>query len=123
MLDGSHARVKRASRHRSVAGRPRKTGSNHHLICDGRGAPLKVVTTAANVNDVTLTLALVDGVPPAGRPGRPRRRTEALLGERDTTPTPTAASCASAGSCRSLPQGQPEHQGVLSSSTKPGQLS
>ncbi|UOB15889.1 IS5 family transposase [Streptomyces sp. HP-A2021] len=61
----------------------RKTGSKHHLICDGRGTPLKVVTTAANVNDVTQTLALVDGIPPvAGRPGRPRRRPEALLGDK-----------------------------------------
>ncbi|MGV9549072.1 transposase family protein [Streptomyces ardesiacus] len=58
----------------------RKTGSKHHLICDGRGTPLKVITTAANVNDVTQALALVDGVPPvADRPGRPRRRPEALL--------------------------------------------
>ncbi|CAL9641458.1 IS5 family transposase [Streptomyces sp. enrichment culture] len=61
----------------------RKRGSKHHLICDGRGTPLKVITTAANVNDVTQTLALVDGVPPvAGRPGRPRRRPEALLGDK-----------------------------------------
>ncbi|WP_326579452.1 IS5 family transposase [Streptomyces sp. NBC_00481] len=61
----------------------RKTGSKHHLICDGRGTPLKVITTAANVNDVTQTLALVDGIPPvAGRPGRPRRRPEALLGDK-----------------------------------------
>jgi transposase len=53
------------------------------LICDGRGTPLKVITTAANVNDVTQTLALVDGIPPvAGRPGRPRRRPEALLGDK-----------------------------------------
>jgi IS5 family transposase len=59
----------------------RKTGSKHHLICGGRGTPLKVITTAANVNDVTQALALVDGIPPvAGRPGRPRRRPEALLG-------------------------------------------
>lgn len=61
----------------------RKTGSKHHLICDGRGTPLKAVTTAANVNDVTKTLALVDGIPPvAGRPGRPRKRPEALLGDK-----------------------------------------
>ncbi|MET7738138.1 IS5 family transposase [Streptomyces sp. NPDC005402] len=60
-----------------------KTGSKHHLICDGRGTPLKVITTAANVNDVTQTLALVDGIPPvAGGPGRPRRRPEALLGDK-----------------------------------------
>lgn len=61
----------------------RKTGSKHHLICDGRGTPLKVITTAANVNDVTQTLALVDGIPPvAGLPGRPRRRPDSLLGDK-----------------------------------------
>ena len=61
----------------------RKTGSKHHQICDGRGTPLKVITTAANVNDVTQTLALVDGIPPvAGRPGRPRRRPDSLLGDK-----------------------------------------
>ncbi|OEJ22813.1 transposase [Streptomyces agglomeratus] len=53
------------------------------MICDGRGTPLKVITTAANVNDVTQTLALVDGIPPvAGRPGRPRRRPDSLLGDK-----------------------------------------
>ncbi|MGW3934046.1 transposase, partial [Streptomyces microflavus] len=53
------------------------------MICDGRGTPLKVITTAANVNDVTQTLAPVDGIPPgAGRPGRPRRRPDALLGDK-----------------------------------------
>ncbi|WP_445330507.1 transposase [Streptomyces sp. GSL17-111] len=45
----------------------RETGSKQHLICDGRGTPLKVIITAANVNDVTLTLVLVDGIPPGGR--------------------------------------------------------
>ncbi|MFP1625838.1 transposase [Streptomyces sp. 5K101] len=61
----------------------RKTGSKHHLICDGHGTPLKVITTVADVNDVTQTLALVDGIPSvAGRPGRPRRRPEALLGDK-----------------------------------------
>lgn len=60
----------------------RKTGSKHHLICDGRGTPLKVITTAANVNDVTQPLPLVDSIPPvAGRPGRPRRRPQAPLGD------------------------------------------
>ncbi|GHH29542.1 hypothetical protein GCM10018780_87730 [Streptomyces lanatus] len=52
------------------------------MICDGRGTPLKVVT-AANVNDVIQTLALVHGIPPvAGRPGRPRRRPNSLLGDK-----------------------------------------
>lgn len=61
----------------------RKTGSKHHLICDGRGTPLKIITTAANVHDVTRTLPFVDGIPPvADRPGQPRRRPEALLGDK-----------------------------------------
>ncbi|MFF2331416.1 MULTISPECIES: transposase [unclassified Streptomyces] len=48
-----------------------------------RARALKVITTTANVNDVTQTLALVDGVPPvAVRRGRPRRRPEALLGDK-----------------------------------------
>ncbi|WP_239501918.1 IS5 family transposase [Streptomyces qinglanensis] len=71
----------------------RKAGSKHHVICDGRGTPLKVITTAANVNDVTQTLALVDGIPPvAGRPGRPRRRPDALLGDKgyDSNPNRNA---------------------------------
>ena len=54
----------------------------HHLICDGGGLPLKVITTGGNVNDVSPALDLVDGIPPvAGRPGRPRRRPKALLAD------------------------------------------
>jgi transposase len=61
----------------------RKTGSKHHLICDGKGTPFRVITTAANVDDVTQTLALIDGIPPvAGRPGHPRRRPDSLLGDK-----------------------------------------
>ncbi|WP_408995866.1 transposase [Streptomyces europaeiscabiei] len=61
----------------------RKTGSEHHLICDGLGAPLKVITTAGNVNDVTQALALIDGIPPVpGRRGRPRRRPDSFLGDK-----------------------------------------
>jgi transposase len=55
----------------------------HHLICDGGGLPLKVITTGGNVHDVSPALALVDGIPPvASRPGRPRRRPEALLADK-----------------------------------------
>ncbi|MEU4351130.1 IS5 family transposase [Streptomyces sp. NPDC023838] len=83
-VDGSHIRAKKggADTRPSPVDR-RKTGSKHHLICDGRGTPLKVITTAANVNDVTQTRAVVDGIPPvAGRPGRSRRRPDALLGDK-----------------------------------------
>ncbi|MYR82845.1 IS5 family transposase [Streptomyces sp. SID5466] len=80
-VDGSHVRAKKggADTGPSPVDR-RKTGSKHHLIYDGRGTPLKVITTAANVNDVTRTLALVDGIPSFA--GRPRRRPDALLGDK-----------------------------------------
>ncbi|GHG05402.1 IS5 family transposase [Streptomyces filamentosus] len=80
-VDGSRVRAKKggADTGPSPVDR-RKTGSNHHLICDGRGTPLKVITTAANVNDVTQTLALVDGVPSVAGPRQ--RHSEALLGDK-----------------------------------------
>ncbi|MFI6686813.1 transposase [Streptomyces sp. NPDC050485] len=83
-VDGSHVRAKKGG---IATGLPpvdrRKTGSKHHPICDGKGTPLHVITTAANVNDITQTLDIVDGIPPvAGRPGRPRRRLECLLGDK-----------------------------------------
>ncbi|MFE3267076.1 transposase, partial [Streptomyces sp. NPDC059215] len=82
----------------------RKTGSKHHLICDGRGTPLHVITTAANVNDITQTLNLVDGIPPVpGRPGRPRRRPSLSWATRRTTRSPYAGNYDAAGSCRSSP--------------------
>ncbi|QIJ61025.1 transposase [Streptomyces sp. JB150] len=95
----------------------RKTGSEHHLICDGRGTPLKVITTAANVNDVTRILALVDGIPPVAE--RRGARAAALTRSsvtRATTPTPTAESCPSGGSCRSSPARAPRASTVRASS-------
>jgi len=61
-------------------GRP---GSKHHLITDANGLPLACVLTAANINDITQLLRLVDAIPPVrGRPGRPRRRPDAVVGDR-----------------------------------------
>ncbi|MFI6360952.1 IS5 family transposase [Streptomyces sp. NPDC050743] len=83
-VDGSHIRAKEkgADTGPSPVDR-RKTSSKHRLIRDGRGTPLKVITTAAHVNDVTQTIALVDGIPPvAGRTGRPRHRPDSLLGDK-----------------------------------------
>lgn len=84
-VDGSHSQPREkggADTGPSPVDR-RKTGSKHHLIYDGRDTPLKVITTAANVNDVSQTLALVGGIPSVvGRSGQPRRRTEALLGDK-----------------------------------------
>lgn len=44
---------------------------------------MAVSVTAANRNDITELIALVDGVPPVrGKPGRPKRRPGKLLGDR-----------------------------------------
>src|SRR3954452_8958423 len=60
-----------------------KPGSKHHLICDGHGTPLKVLTTGAKVPDISRAVDLLDAVPPvAGRPGRPRRRFPVLLADK-----------------------------------------
>jgi transposase len=50
------------------------------VICDGRGTPLAATLTAANRNDITELLPLVDRVPPTGRHGK--FRPEALLADR-----------------------------------------
>ncbi|MEG3631695.1 hypothetical protein [Streptomyces poriticola] len=42
----------------------RKTGSKHHPICDGRGTPLEVITTAATVNDVFAAGEVEEGMDP-----------------------------------------------------------
>jgi transposase len=60
-----------------------KPGSKHHVLTEGQGIPLAARVTAANVNEVTQLLPLVDAVPPvAGKPGHPRRRPERLYTDR-----------------------------------------
>ena len=61
----------------------RKNGSKHHTITDANGVPLAVCVTAANKNDITQLLPLVDAIPAiAGKPGRPRKRPDAVQGDR-----------------------------------------
>ncbi|MFJ4679533.1 IS5 family transposase [Kitasatospora sp. NPDC088783] len=79
-VDGSHVRAKGGEATGPSPVDRRKTGSEHHVI-GGGGIPFHVITTTADVNDVTRTLDLVDGVPPvAGRVGHPRKRPGSLLG-------------------------------------------
>lgn len=71
----------------------RKAGSKHHLIVDAAGVPLASVLTAANVNDVTQLLPLVDAVPPVrGKVGAPRRRPAEVLGDRGYDSDPHRAA-------------------------------
>ena len=61
----------------------RKGGTKHHLLTFGNGAPAAATVTAANRNDITRLLPLLDAVPPVrGRPGRPRRRPGRVQGDR-----------------------------------------
>ena len=60
-----------------------RSGTKDHLITDGGGVPLSTHATSANRHEVTQLMSLVDRVPPvAGKPGRPRRRPDALLADR-----------------------------------------
>ncbi|MFF2895092.1 IS5 family transposase [Streptomyces sp. NPDC057966] len=79
-VDGFHIRAKKGADTGPSPVDRWKAGSKHHLIYDGRGTPLKLITTAANVNDVTQTLAVVDGIPPVVGP--PGCRPEPLLGDK-----------------------------------------
>ncbi|MER7379927.1 transposase [Streptomyces lanatus] len=83
-------------------------------MCDGRGTPLKVITTAANVNDVTQTLALVDGVPPvAGHPRPSAQATRSPARRRGLRPQPQPRRTPQAPDpARHLPQGVPNIKGI-----------
>ncbi|MER6409393.1 transposase [Streptomyces viridosporus] len=112
-VDGSHVRAKKggAATGPSPVDR-RKTGSKHHLICDGRGTPLHVITTAANVNGITQTSiwwtascpSLAD---PADRAGAP----SPSWATRRTTRRPYAGTAAPQDPAGHLPKRRPEHQG------------
>jgi transposase len=61
----------------------RKCGSKHHVIVEAQGMPLALVLTAANRNDITQLLRLVDAIPALpGKRGRPRKRPERVQGDR-----------------------------------------
>ena len=53
------------------------------MITDAGGIPLAATLTPANAHDVTQLLPMVDAIPPIrGKPGRPRRRPDAVQGDR-----------------------------------------
>jgi transposase len=55
-------------------------GSKHHVICCGNGIPLALTVTAANRNDITQLLELVDRIAPVGPHGK--FRPKVLLADR-----------------------------------------
>jgi transposase len=57
-----------------------RLGSKHHVICCGNGIPLALTVTAANRNDITQLLELVDRIAPVGPHGK--FRPKVLLADR-----------------------------------------
>lgn len=98
-VNAFHVRAKKRAPRRAHR---RKTGGKHHLICEGDGTPLKVITTAANVNDVTQTW-LGRLRPARRRPCRPPEQARPGPARRQglRQQTSTTANCAVAASCRS----------------------
>jgi transposase len=76
----------RAARGKKTGPNPtdrRKAGSKHHVLTDAQGIPLVARLTAANRNDISELLALVDAMPAiGGRPGPPCRKPSAVQGDR-----------------------------------------
>ncbi len=73
-----------------------------------------MITTAASVNDVTQTLALVDGIPPvAGRVGHPRKRPDSLLGDKGYDSNPNCRELRKRGILPVISRkGQPDIKGL-----------
>ncbi|MFE9912970.1 IS5 family transposase [Streptomyces clavifer] len=84
VIDSSHVRAAR----RGPKGGPSpvdraRPGSKHHILVDGQGIPLAVSLTGGNRNDVTQLMPLLAKIPSVpGLVGRPRRRPDALFGDR-----------------------------------------
>jgi transposase len=82
-----------------------KPGSKHHPICDGHGTPIHVLTSAANVPDISRALDLLDGYPPiAGRRGRPRRRFDTLLADKGYSSDAFRLACRERGTEPIIPK-------------------
>ena len=56
-----------------------KPGTKHHLVSDRQGIPLTSLQTAANVNEGTVLLDVIDAIPEIAQPdGPPRHRPDKL---------------------------------------------
>ena len=66
-----------------------KPGSKHHVITDAGGIPLAASVTAANVNDITEMAPRFNEMPAvAGKVGHPKKKPEALQGDRASDAEP-----------------------------------
>ena len=75
------------------------------MICDGYGTPIYVLTSGANVHDISRALDLLDCYPPiAGRPGRPRRRFATLLADKAYSSAAFRQACLERGTEPIIPK-------------------
>ena len=87
-----------------------KLGSKHHVLVDGHGIPLAARLTAANVNEVTQMVPLVDAVPPVGgKAGHPRSRPESVYGDRAYASGPRRQELRRRGIEPFIPEQRAEH--------------
>ncbi|WP_434092791.1 IS5 family transposase [Streptomyces clavifer] len=84
VIDSSHVRAARRGPQSGPSPVDRaRPGSKHHILVDGQGIPLAVSLTGGNRNDVTQLMPLLAKIPSGpGLVGRPRRRPDALFGDR-----------------------------------------
>jgi hypothetical protein len=78
-VDSISVRAERGGEHTGPNPTDRgKAGTKYHVLVDRQGVPLSVRLSAVNVHDSKLLEPVVDAVepirPPAGEPGRPRKR-------------------------------------------------
>lgn len=88
----------------------RKLGSKHHVLVEGHGIPLAAEVTAANVNEISQLVPLVDAVPPVGgKPGHPQSRPEELYGDRAYASEPKRRQLRGRGIEPHIPEQRGEH--------------
>ncbi|WP_435827299.1 IS5 family transposase [Actinoplanes philippinensis] len=110
-MDGSHIRQKGGAGTGPSPVNRGKPGSKHHLLCDGNGTPIYVLTSGANVPDISRAVDLLDGYPPiAGRPGRPRRRFDILLADKGYSSAAFRQACRERGTEPIIPK--PKTSGI-----------
>jgi transposase len=88
----------------------RKLGSKQHVLVEGHGIPLAAEVTAANVNEVSQLVPLVDAVPPVGgQPGHPQSRPESVYGDRAYASEPKRQELRERGIEPHIPGQRQEH--------------
>jgi transposase len=92
----------------------RKRGSKHHLAVDADGVPLACVLTAANRNDVTQLIPLVDAIPPVrGKVGAPLTKPKEVTGDRGYDSDPHRLTLSGRGIATSIARrGEPHGSGL-----------